>query len=94
MSKIILADAFFKTSSVTVGDSGGLVHACFVVLIIGICLAAIWFVGYLGITKLAAKYPGPATVIGFIWNGFFILVGLIIVVNFLMSLIGRGFMVY
>jgi len=72
---------------VTFGGGGdGLVHALFLVLIIGICVALIWAVGRWFIQKLAA----PALVMT-IWNGFFILVGLIVVVNFLLSLAGHPF---
>lgn len=88
MIKTMLADALFKHSSVTVGDGGGggLIHALFVVLIVGICVGLIWAAGRWVITKMAA--PAMAMTI---WNGFFILVGLIIVVNFLLSLVGYGF---
>lgn len=68
------------------GGGDGLVHQLFVVLIIGICVALIWAVGRWFIQKLNA----PPLVMT-IWNGFFILVGLIVVVNFLLSLTGHGF---
>lgn len=64
----------------------GLVHSLFVVLIIGLCVALIWAAGRWFIQKLAA----PALVMT-IWNGFFLLVGLIVVVNFLLSLTGHPF---
>jgi hypothetical protein len=73
----------------TGGDSSGLIHALFLVLIIGICIALIWAAGRWFITKMAA----PALVMT-VWNGFFLLVGLIIVINFLMSLVGHGFITY
>lgn len=68
------------------GGGDGLVHELFVVLIIGICCALIWAVGRWFIQKLAA----PALVMT-IWNGFFLLVGLIVVVNFLLGLAGHPF---
>lgn len=64
----------------------GLVHSLFVVLIIGLCVALIWATGRWFIQKLTA----PALVM-IIWNGFFLLVGLIVVVNFLLSLTGHPF---
>lgn len=68
------------------GGGDGLVHQLFLVLIIGICVALIWAVGRWFIQKLAA----PALVMT-IWNGFFLLVGLIVVINFLLGLAGHSF---
>lgn len=61
----------------------GLVWQLFAMLIIGICALAIWWVGKWFIAKLG----GPPMAIT-IWAGLFILLGLIVVLNFLLSLIG------
>jgi hypothetical protein len=80
----LLADA------VVIGGGGsGLVHGLFMILIIGICVGIIWWVGKWVITKL-----GGAPIAFTVWNGLFILVGTIIIINFLLSLIGRGFIQY
>lgn len=67
-------------------NGDGLVHQLFLVLIIGICVALIWGVGRWFIQKLGAP-PVAMT----IWNGIFILIGLIVAVNFLLSLAGHPF---
>ena len=85
----ILADALFKTSSATVGDGEGLIHALFLVLIIGVCIAIIWA---LGRWLIGAITQNPLAMK--VWNGFFLIVGAIIVINFLMSLVGHGFIAY
>jgi hypothetical protein len=72
--------------SLSTGSDGGLVHALFLFLIIGICVGAIWWVGRWFITKLAL--PALAMTI---WTGLFILIGLIVLINFLLSLVGKGF---
>lgn len=64
----------------------GLVQNLVVALLVGICILLIWWVGRWFITKLAA--PAIAMTI---WTGIFILVGLIVAINFLMSLGGHGF---
>ena len=84
--KILFADVLGNGNF---GNSTGLIHGLFLVLIIGICVAIIWGVGRWIITKITA-----APTVMAVWNGFFILVGAIVVVNFLMSLVGHGFMAY
>jgi hypothetical protein len=93
MIKSLLAAEFFNNPSVRIGNSGGLVRGCFVVLVIVICLVAIWAFGYWGITKLEAKFP-KAWVVEWVWHGFFGLVGLVVMLNFLLGLIGYGFIAY
>jgi hypothetical protein len=66
----------------------GLVRNLLFLLIIVICVAAIYFVGRWFLAKLA-----NATAL-MVWDGFFLLVGLIVVLNFLLSLIGRQFIVW
>jgi hypothetical protein len=78
---ITLADVSLST-----GSDGGLVHSLFFFLIIGICVAAIWWVGRWFFVKLAL--PAVAMTI---WTGLFILIGLIVLINFLLSLTGHPF---
>lgn len=80
----ILAEA-----TLNLGNSSGLIHSLFAVLIIGICCAIIWAVGRWFITKITQNALAMT-----VWNGFFILVGCIIIINFLMSLVGHGFIEY
>ena len=65
------------------GDS--LVRNLFVLLIILICCGAIYYVGRIFISK--AGKPLPLMV----WDGLFLLIGLIFVLDFLLGLVGRGF---
>jgi len=66
------------------GDS--LVHNLLILLVVVICVAAIYFVGKWFLQRLTA---GPTALM--VWDGVFILIGLIFVINFLLSLIGRPF---
>jgi hypothetical protein len=84
MNTVMLA-----ADTINLGSGSGLVHDLFAVLIIGICVAIVWGIGRWVIIKFAA--PGLVMVV---WNGFFILVGAIIVINFLLSLTGHGFITY
>jgi hypothetical protein len=79
MMTTLLADAIHVS-----GDSSGLVHSLLFVLVVGICILAIWWVGNYFIGTLSA--PPVASKI---WNGLFVLLGLFVVVNFLMGLTGR-----
>jgi uncharacterized metal-binding protein len=93
MIKSLLAAEFFNRPSMHIETSGGLVRNCFVVLVLVICLTAIWAFGYWLITRVEAKLP-KAWVVEYIWHGFFGLVGLVVMLNFLLSLIGYGFIAY
>ena len=79
----ILADAF------QVGSSGGLIHLLLFVLIVGICVLAIWWVGTWFIGKL-----GAPSIVRTIWDGLFILVGLVVVINFLLGIGGHAFIAW
>ena len=65
----------------------GIVYNFLRLLILGICCLAIWWTGKWFIGSLAA----PAIVLT-VWNGLFILVGLIVLIDFLLSLIGKSFL--
>lgn len=78
---ILLADS--------INSGGGLVQQGFQILIIGICVAIVWALGRWFITKFAA----PAVVMT-CWNALFLLVGAIVIVNFLMGLGGHPFLHY
>ena len=79
----ILADAIYT------GSSGGLIHTLLFVLIVGICVVLIWWVGTWFISKLGA----PA-IVRTIWDGLFILVGLIVVINALLGFGGHAFIAW
>jgi hypothetical protein len=68
---------------------GGIVHWLLALLIVGLCLLAIWAVGRWCLLKFAA----PAIVIT-VWDVLFVLVGLIVIVNALMGMIGHPFIPY
>ena len=70
--------------SVRTGGDSGLVQSLIYVLLIGICVALVWWVGKWFIGQLGA--PAIAMTI---WNGLFILIGLIVIVNFLLGLTGH-----
>ena len=70
-------------------QGSGLVHSLFAVLIIGLCLLIVWWVGKLCISALNA----PAIVLT-VWNGLFVLVGAIVIINFLLGLVGHPFITY
>lgn len=61
----------------------GIVRSLMIVLVIGICVLAIWAAGKWFMKVLGAP-PHAAT----IWNGIFVLIGLLVLVNFLLGLIG------
>lgn len=69
------------------GISGdGLVHQLFLILIVGICVAIVWALGRWFIQKFAA--PG---IVMTVWNAFFLLLGAIFIINFLLGLAGHPF---
>ena len=71
------------------GSSGGLIHNLLFILVVGICVLAIWWVGTWFIGKLGA--PG---IVRTVWDGLFILVGLVVVINFLLGLTGHAFIAW
>jgi hypothetical protein len=81
----MLADALSLSSS----SSGGLIHGLMFVLLVGICVLLIWWVGTWFIGRLGA--PG---IVRTVWDGLFILVGLVVIINFLMGLGGHAFITW
>jgi hypothetical protein len=73
----------------TAGDGSSLVHQTFVVLVIAVCALIVWWLG-----NMAGKAFSAPAIAFTVWNGLFILLGAIVVINFLMSLIGHGFIQY
>lgn len=61
----------------------GIVRSLIIVLVVGVCCLAIWAAGKYFIKVLGA--PPHATTI---WNAVFVLIGLLVLVNFLLGLIG------
>jgi hypothetical protein len=70
-------------------DGQGLVHQLMVVLIIAVCAAIVWALG----RWVAAKLAAPAVVMT-VWNGLFLFVGAICVINFLLGLAGHPFIAW
>jgi hypothetical protein len=64
----------------------GLVHNALVFFIIILCLLIVWALGHFGFPKV--KAPGFVIMV---WDGIWCLLAAILVINFLMSLIGHGF---
>lgn len=71
------------------GGGTGLIHSVFFILIIAVCLAIVWWLG----DWIFKKMGVPAIVLT-VWVGFFILIGAILVINFLLSLVGHGFITF
>jgi hypothetical protein len=72
-------------ADVTLGGNG-MVHNLLVLLVVGIACLLIWwggkyFIGQLSAPPIAAK----------LWDGLFVLLALVFAVNFLLSLVGYGF---
>jgi hypothetical protein len=67
-------------------DGAGLIHQAFIVLIFAVCGLIIWYLG----SWIGKKFGAPAIALT-VWDGLFVLVAAIVVINFLLSLIGHGF---
>jgi hypothetical protein len=67
-------------------DGGDVISQLLRLLLYVICFGLIYWVGRWFIGKLGL--PDPAQLI---WSGIFILIGVVIAINFLLSLAGRGF---
>lgn len=64
----------------------GLVNQLLTLLLFGICIAIVYAMGYWFFTR-----PKVPPLVMMIWNGLFILVGGIVIINFLMGLGGNQF---
>lgn len=75
-------------ASVNIGGDG-FVNQLLTLLIVGIAAGVLYAMGYWFCTrpKVAAAAPVALT----IWNGLFVLIGGIIIINFLLGLAGRPF---
>jgi hypothetical protein len=71
------------------GSGNGFINSFLTLLIVGVCLLLIWLAG----RWVCGKTAAPPIVLT-CWTGLFGLVGLIVVINFLMSLVGHGFITY
>lgn len=67
-------------------DGEGMVRQLLFVLIVGLCVLIVWWLGRYFITKLAAD-----GIVMTVWNGLFILLGGIVVINFLLGLVDKPF---
>lgn len=79
-------NAQLLAAAISVGDKDGVIHQLFTFLIIGICVglvyaAGIWFL----------KRPSIPAVARTIWDGLFILIGLVVILNFLLGFSGNQF---
>ena len=73
----------FKLNS---GGDDGFLKQLLSLLIVGICAGVVYAMGL----WFAKRQSMPAMVLT-VWNGLFVLVGGIIIINFLLSLTGNGF---
>jgi hypothetical protein len=64
----------------------GMIHKLLMVLIVGICVGIVFLVG-----RWFIQRPGVPAVAMTIWVGLFILVGAIVIINFLLGLGGHQF---
>jgi hypothetical protein len=76
-------------AEVVIAGGSGLIHGLLMLLLIGICVGLIYWAGTWFFTKCGAP-PMALTV----WTGLFILVGLIIIINFIMGLGGHSFIAW
>jgi hypothetical protein len=70
-----------------ISPSRGIVYTFLRFLVIGIACLAVWWVGKYFIIKF-----GAPEIVMTIWCGIFILVGLVVFIDFLMGLVGRPFL--
>lgn len=66
------------------GGDGGIVHQLIFVLLVGICAALVWWTGVWFMGKL-----GVPAIARTLWDGLFIILGLLFIVNFLLGLSGH-----
>lgn len=85
MNSLMLA-----ATKIEVGGEG-LVNQLFTFMIIGACVALIYFFGRWLITIIAGKSKSSPDTAITIWNVVFALVGLVVALNFLMGLAGKQF---
>lgn len=76
-------------SAIHIGDGSGMIHSVFVVLILAVCLVMLWYAG-----DWCFKKMGVPAIVLTIWTGLFLLIALVVVLNFLLGLIGHGFITY
>jgi uncharacterized membrane protein len=83
----ILADDILRNSGSGI-NGNGLIHNLMWFFLIGLAIGLIWYVGHWFISKINP----PNAVVNMLWDGLFIILGLVIAVNFLISLAnGHGF---
>ncbi len=67
-------------------NGGGLAHTIFVVFIFILIGLILWALGNWGFPRL-----GAPPIVMTVWNGLFILIGAVVVINFLAGLAGHSF---
>jgi len=81
-------NALLAYTSVSIsGDNGGLIHSLLVFLLVLLCGGVLWTMGW----YLLKNFPPLAMTV---WNGLFILIGGICLINFLLSLAGHPFIAW
>jgi len=81
MMQFILAAA---QTVVTSGDADGLIHQLVWFLLVALCVGVVYAMGWYFFSK--PPFPSVAMLV---WNGLFVLVGGLVIINFLLSMFGH-----
>jgi hypothetical protein len=76
-------------ADISVGGGSGLVHNLLMLLLIGVCVLIVWALG-----KWLIGATGAPPVALTVWTGLFLIIGAIVIINFLLGLAGHGFISY
>ena len=76
-------------AAIVLGSSGGLLQSLLMLLIVGFCFGLIWWFGNWTIGKM-----GAPSIVATIWTGIFILLLIVVVINFLLGLGGHSFVTW
>lgn len=87
----LLAETYHIASGGS-ATGGGLLNTVWTVLVFGLCFAIIYALGVWCIGAFSALSSKPA--IRKLWDGLFIFIGAIVLINFLLSLVGHGFIAW
>jgi hypothetical protein len=70
-------------------NNSGIIGQLLVFFVVILCIGIVWALGHYGFPKL--KLPG---IVVTVWDCIFVLIGAIMLINFLLSLVGRQFIRY
>lgn len=76
-------------ADITLGSDDGLIHQLMMLLLVLLAAGVLYFMGWWFATRPRVAQAAPIALT--IWNGLFILIGGIIVINFLLSMGNHGF---